>query len=137
MIEKIKKIYKDYVKKKREQKEILNLISPTENYISFVSENDEVLIRISVQNINDKEAKKFGETLYCLSNAMYVTETIEILKDLQNQDHERALFVAGAMKRWQELIAKAEEIDYNNVNAPVVSPRAFMKRDIHEQQPQQ
>lgn len=130
-------MYKDYLDKKKQREEMLSLISPDENYISYVSDKGQVLIRISVQNITDDEARKFGETLFCLSNGLYVVDTITILKDLQNQDHERALFVEKAMKRWHELVAKAEESDYNNINAPVVSPRAFMKRDVHEQQTQQ
>jgi hypothetical protein len=137
MIKKITQMYRDYWDKKKQRDEILSLISPDENYISYISDKGQVLIRISVQNVTDDEARKFGETLFCLSNGFYVVDTIAILKDLQNQDHERALFVEKAMKRWHELVAKAEKNDYNNIDAPVVSPRAFMKRDVHEQQTQQ
>lgn len=137
MIKKIKQMYGDYLERKRQRKEILSFISPDENYISYVSDKGQVLIRISVQNVTDDEAKKFGETLFCLSNGLYVVDTITTLKDLQNQDHERAIFVEKAMKRWHELVAKAEENNYNKIDTPVVSPRAFMKRDVHEQQTQQ
>lgn len=133
MIAKLKKIYNDYKEKKKKEKEILELISPNENYISYVQHNGEILIRISVQNISDEEANKFGETMFCISNGLYTKDTAIVLKDLQNQDHERALFVEKALARWKQLVAHADEIYYNNLNAPVVSPRSFMKKDIHEQ----
>ena len=133
MIKKIKDFIRNYKEKKRKTEEIRKLISPKENYISYLSDNGDVSIRISVQNITDAEAMKLGDILFSISNGLYIADTINILKDLQKQDYERATFVEKAIDRWKELIDKSEEKYYNNLNAPIISPRSFMKKENHEQ----
>lgn len=133
MIKKIKDFIRNYKEKKRQTEEIRKLISPKENYISYLSDNGDVSIRISVQNITDAEAMKLGDILFSISNGLYIADTINILKDLQKQDYERATFVEKAIDRWKELIDKSEEKYYNNLNAPIISPRSFMKKENHEQ----
>jgi cell shape-determining protein MreC len=133
MIKKIKDFIRNYKEKKRQTEEIRKLISPKENYISYLSDNGDVSIRISVQNITDAEAMKLGDILFSISNGLYIADTINVLKDLQKQDYERATFVEKAIDRWKELIDKSEEKYYNNLNAPIISPRSFMKKENHEQ----
>ena len=133
MIKKIKDFIRNYKEKKRQTEEIRKLISPKENYISYLSDNGDVAIRISVQNITDEEAMKLGDILFSISNGLYIADTINVLKDLQKQDYERATFVEKAIGRWKELIDKSEEKYYNNLNAPIISPRSFMKKENHEQ----
>ena len=129
----MKDFIRNYKEKKRQTEEIRKLISPKENYISYLSDNGDVSIRISVQNITDEEAMKLGDILFSISNGLYIADTINVLKDLQKQDYERATFVEKAIGRWKELIDKSEEKYYNNLNAPIISPRSFMKKENHEQ----
>lgn len=123
----IKYFIDKFSKKKNEQQSIP--VVPNENAITFaVDALDRPIIRISLQNLQESNAKQLAETLFLINNGSYQNQIIEMLKELGTQDPDRMMLIKQIMHYWIEQIqlntSQPEPVDENQ---PLIPPLSFSK----------
>jgi hypothetical protein len=114
--------------KKQKNKEDTYIVKDQENALIFALDaNDEVVIRLSMQNLSAKKAIKFAEMLYLTSKGMYQAHIIDMLLDTAQKDGARTGFIKDVINAWSKYIDNERQSDYHKdaVNRPVVSPTKF------------
>lgn len=116
-----------FLTKKDEQKSLPFL--PDENAIMFaVDALNRPIIRISLQNLQESNAKQMAETLFLINNGSYQNQIIEMFKEIGVQDPDRMTLIKQIMNYWLEHIqdhtAQPEPVDENQ---PLIPPLSFSK----------
>jgi len=100
-------------------------ISMEENTIMFcVDDSDEVTIKISAQNLEKKDAKKFAEVLCYIEHGLYRSMILKMLQDMAVEDPDRQDFISELILFWSQYIDTYKDLTYNK-DGPVVPPTKF------------
>lgn len=123
----IKYFINKFFKKKNESKPLPYLSD--ENAITFAVDSlDRPIIRISLQNLQESNAKQMAETLFLINNGSYQNQIIEMLKEIGMQDPDRMMLIKQIMNYWLEHIQRntvqPEPVDENQ---PLIPPLSFSK----------
>lgn len=106
-------------------------LSIHDNTIVFaINEDNELVIKLSIQNLEPKHAIKFAEVLYLLSRNAYRSELIEMMQTMSKEDPSRSEFIDEVILYWASLVDKYEKEEYYN-SCPLISPTKFSQLVIN------
>jgi hypothetical protein len=106
----------------------MNLVKEGENSIVFtVDKNNELILRISVQNTEKNSADKLAQVMYYLNKGMYQISLIDMLIKISKEDSSRAYFIENVINGWAKYLDTQDSTDYykNGKAKPVISPSKF------------
>lgn len=107
----------------KEENEIALL--KNENAIAFcVNQDNELIIKISAQNTDEKSALKFAEVLFFMGRDFYKDQLLSMLKEMSVDDPPRQQFIQEVLSYYSAYIDTFEEMGYNK-EAPLVAPSKF------------
>ena len=114
--------------KKQDEPKPLPYLSD-ENSITFaVDALDRPIIRISLQNLQESNAKQMAETLFLINNGSYQNQIIEMFKEIGMQDPDRIMLIKQIMNYWLEHIQRnAVQPEPVDENQPLIPPLSFSK----------
>jgi len=100
-------------------------LSLEDNTIVFaVDKNNELTIKLSIQNLDNENARKLAEVLCFMGRDVYKKQLIQMLHNIASDDPTRREFIADLLLYWSTYIDMMEETDYNK-DGPVISPLKF------------
>lgn len=110
---------------KTEAKDNVFEISPEDNTLMLcVDKNGELTVKISIQNLETKNAAKFAEVLFLVEQKGYREMFMQMLQDMAAEDKSRQDFISDVMLYWTAYIDTYKNMTYNK-DGPVVSPTKF------------
>lgn len=99
-------------------------IKENENSLSvIVDKNNNAVIEVNVQNLSEKNAIKFAETLFLMNTGSYQEQIIKILAELKVSQPDRSDFIERVIQYWSLYSDAYAE----NQDKPCVSPLSFSK----------
>lgn len=110
---------------KTEAKDNVFEISPEDNTLMLcVDKNGELTIKISIQNLETKNAAKFAEVLFLVEQKGYREMFMQMLQDMAAEDTSRQDFIGDVILYWTAYIDTYKNMTYNK-DGPVISPTKF------------
>lgn len=110
---------------KTEAKDNVFEISPEDNTLMLcVDKNGELTVKISIQNLETKNAAKFAEVLFLVEQKGYREMFMQMLQDMAAEDKSRQDFISDVMLYWTAYIDTYKNMTYNK-DGPVISPTKF------------
>lgn len=100
-------------------------ISQEDNTLMLcVDKKGELTVKISIQNLETKNAAKFAEVLFLVEQKGYREMFMQMLQDMAAEDKSRQDFISDVMLYWTAYIDTYKNMTYNK-DGPVVSPTKF------------
>lgn len=101
-------------------------LSLKDNCVVFaINEDEQLTIRLSIQNLKTSSALKMAEVLFLMSHDCYKKQLVEMLKGMAEDDPGRAPFITELVGFWAELVDKYGQETYYKDDSPLVSPSKF------------
>lgn len=97
-----------------------------DNSISFILDEDRenVLIKISINDLDTDMAKKFGSLIFHVSEGYYVEGVLEVLTTIGQQSPEHHSFIQRVCNNWGKNLLRVEQ-EENNDTDPIIAPSKF------------
>jgi len=108
-------------------------LSLDDNTVVFaVDKENQLIIKLSIQNLETESAYKFAEVLFLTTRSAYRKEIVEMMQSMAVEDPTRAEFISETIMYWAKMLDKYDKEEYYN-DGPLISPSKFCQLVINNE----